>query len=111
MTVAALETEQAYRRCEQITRVAAANFYYGIRLLPRSKRYAMSAVYAFARRVDDIGDSGELDREHQLRALAAEREMVESLSAGESTGQMTPSQPGCITLCVATSCRRTRSAC
>ena len=36
----------------------AANFYYGIRLLPRGRRRAMCAVYAFARRIDDIGDGG-----------------------------------------------------
>jgi phytoene synthase len=48
--------ELAYRRCEQITRTEAKNFSYGIRLLPPEKRQALSAVYAFARRVDDIGD-------------------------------------------------------
>jgi phytoene synthase len=78
----AIEIEQAYRRCEQITRHEAANFYYGIRLLPSAKRHAMSAVYAFARRVDDIGDDGNMDREAQLAALATEREMVASLAAG-----------------------------
>jgi 15-cis-phytoene synthase len=46
----------SYRHCESLTRQAAANFYYGIRLLPREKRQATCAVYAFARRVDDIGD-------------------------------------------------------
>ena len=56
MTIAAIEAEYAYRQCERITRGSAANFYYGIRLLPRVKRQAMCAVYAFARRVDDIGD-------------------------------------------------------
>ncbi|GAA3366649.1 hypothetical protein GCM10020366_71040 [Saccharopolyspora gregorii] len=50
---------EAYRECERITRERARNFSYGIRLLPGPKRRALSAVYAFARRVDDIGD-GEL---------------------------------------------------
>jgi phytoene synthase len=80
MTAPALEVEYCCRRCEQITRAEAANFYYGIRLLPREKRWAMSAVYAFARRVDDIGDDGTLSAAEQLAALAAEREMLESLS-------------------------------
>src|SRR2546430_16508170 len=44
----------AYRRCEAITRRRAANFYYGIRLLPAEKRRAMSAAYAFARPGDGI---------------------------------------------------------
>jgi phytoene synthase len=48
--------DAAYRECEQITRREARNFSYGIRLLPPLKRRALSAVYAFARRIDDIGD-------------------------------------------------------
>ncbi|MDQ2804781.1 MAG: presqualene diphosphate synthase HpnD [Pseudomonadota bacterium] len=75
------EVEHAYLRCEQITRREAANFFYGIRLLPRPKRQAMSAVYAFARRVDDIGDGG-LDREAKLAALAAERDGLAALAGG-----------------------------
>jgi 15-cis-phytoene synthase len=46
----------AYAFCEEVTRREARNFYYGIRLLPRDKRLAMCAVYALARRIDDIGD-------------------------------------------------------
>jgi 15-cis-phytoene synthase len=46
----------AYRYCEIVTGQHARNFAYGIRLLPAAKRRALSAVYAFARRVDDIGD-------------------------------------------------------
>jgi phytoene synthase len=46
----------AYRECEEITRRQARNFSYGIRLLPPVKRRALSAVYATARRIDDIGD-------------------------------------------------------
>ncbi|MGI5241915.1 phytoene/squalene synthase family protein [Dactylosporangium sp. CA-139066] len=48
----------AYRRCEELTRREARNFFYGIRLLPVPKRRAMSAAYALARRIDDIGDDG-----------------------------------------------------
>ena len=68
-----METREAYRRCERLTRKAAANFFYGIRLLPADKRRAMSAVYAYARRVDDIGDGGlPADRKHaELRAVRA----------------------------------------
>jgi phytoene synthase len=49
----------AYRHCERIVRTRARNFSYGIRLLPPPKRRALSAVYAFARRIDDIGDGDE----------------------------------------------------
>ncbi len=47
----------AYKHCERITRSRARNFYYGIRLLPPRKRAAMCALYAMARRIDDVGDS------------------------------------------------------
>jgi phytoene synthase len=82
MTVAAIELDYAYRECEQITRREAANFYYGIRLLPRFKRQAMCAAYAFARRVDDIGDDGELDRAAQIQRLAYERNQLSALGDG-----------------------------
>jgi phytoene synthase len=82
MTMPALEVEYAYRACEDITRREAANFHYGIRLLPREKRQAMSAVYAFARRVDDIGDR-EGPAEPKLEELAAQRAMLASLGDGD----------------------------
>jgi phytoene synthase len=68
----AIEIDMAYRACEEITRREAANFFYGIRLLPRDKRRAMSAVYAFARRVDDIGD-GDDEQVAKLAALETAR--------------------------------------
>jgi phytoene synthase len=77
----AFEVDHAYRACEDITRVAAANFYYGIRLLPRDKRRAMSAVYAFARRVDDIGDGDDVGPA-KLAALDAERATLAAVGNG-----------------------------
>jgi 15-cis-phytoene synthase len=71
------DTAAAYRHCEQITRTEARNFSYGIRLLPPDKRRALSAIYAFARRVDDIGDgtlpaAEKLAQLDQARAAAAD---------------------------------------
>jgi 15-cis-phytoene synthase len=74
-----VSTALAYRQCESLTRHAAANFYYGIRLLPAPKRRAMCAVYAFARRVDDIGD-GTLDATEKLRRLDALARALAALS-------------------------------
>jgi len=68
----------AYGRCEAITRRRAGNFYYGIRLLPRDKRRAICAVYAFARRVDDIGD-GELEPARKLALLFDEERALSQL--------------------------------
>ena len=68
----ALSVEQAYAEVERITRRRARNFAYGIMLLPRPKRRAIAAVYAFAREVDDIADDPELP-------LANKRERLERL--------------------------------
>jgi phytoene synthase len=67
--------EFAYRTCEQITREQARNFSWGIRLLPAHKRGALSAVYAMARRIDDIGD-GTLPAEEKVRLLAQARDVA-----------------------------------
>ena len=75
---AAIEVRAAYQRCELITKSQARNFSYGIRLLPADKRRALSAVYAFARRVDDIGD-GSLPAADKLAALTAARSSVTAL--------------------------------
>jgi phytoene synthase len=65
--------EHAYHEVERITRKRARNFAYGIMVLPRPKRRAIAAIYAFARRVDDIAD-GELvpaEKRTELEALRA----------------------------------------
>jgi len=79
--VAPPTAEAAYRQCEQTTRREAANFYYGIRLLPPEKRRAMTAVYAFARQVDDVGD-GHLPTEEKVALLADSRAGVQRLRDG-----------------------------
>ncbi len=62
----------AYRECQRITDQQARNFAWGIRLLPTPKRSALSAVYAMARRIDDIGD-GSLPPAEKVRRLALAR--------------------------------------
>ena len=82
---------EAYSFCESVTRSRAANFYYGIRLLDGEKRRAMCAVYAFARRVDDIGD-GELERDEKRRLLEQAQSALAALeaSAYEPGGEPDP---------------------
>jgi phytoene synthase len=64
----------AFRYCEQITRAKARNFWYGIRLLPPVKREALCAVYAVARRVDDVADGtgSAPDRSARLERLRSD---------------------------------------
>jgi phytoene synthase len=52
----AAQLNSSYAHCRRITRAAARNFYYAIYLLPKPKRDALCALYAFMRRADDISD-------------------------------------------------------
>jgi phytoene synthase len=53
-----MTVQEAYAEVERITRREAKNFAYGIMVLPREKRQAIAAIYAFARWVDDVADGG-----------------------------------------------------
>jgi 15-cis-phytoene synthase len=70
----------AYAHCEVVTRDQARNFYYGIRLLPSDKRSVLCAVYALARRIDDIGD-GDLPTSEKLAQLKTLRAELGELGA------------------------------
>ncbi len=76
-----MNLQRAYAHCENVTRSRAANFYYGIRLLPPDRRRGLCAVYAMARRVDDIGDGG-LDDDGKLARLASVRSSLAEVSVG-----------------------------
>ncbi|HTZ43356.1 MAG TPA: squalene/phytoene synthase family protein [Jatrophihabitans sp.] len=73
------ELVAAFARTESITRAEARNFYYGIRLLPRAKRQALCAVYALARRIDDIGDGDQAPAELKLARLAEQDHQLAAL--------------------------------
>lgn len=95
-----MDADEAYARCEQITWEQARNFAYGIRLLPPAKRRALAAVYAYARRIDDIGD-GELPAKDKTEQLEAARQQVHALSAaaeGDTNGQLDDTDPVLIAL-------------
>jgi 15-cis-phytoene synthase len=63
-----MSVQEAYAEVERITRREAKNFAYGIMLLPREKRQAIAAIYAFARSVDDVAD-GDLPPEEKRAGL------------------------------------------
>ena len=88
-----MDVAAAYRHCEEITWSQARNFSYGIRLLPPDKRRALAAVYAFARRIDDIGD-GTLPPADKLAALAGARAGVIALATGHAPAGPGTQQPG-----------------
>jgi phytoene synthase len=59
----------AYSVCKGITRTAAKNFYYAFLVLPKRKRDALCAVYAFMRRCDDIADDANLSLPERRQKL------------------------------------------
>jgi len=73
-----MNIEDAYEWCERVTRREAKNFAYGIRLLRAPERQAMSAVYALARRIDDIGDGTDVP-EVKLADLQRVRKDIDDL--------------------------------
>lgn len=76
-----MRIEDAYAEVERITRERARNFAYGIMLLPRPKRRAIAAIYAFARLVDDVAD-GDLPAEEKYDRLAGLHAQVDSPGSG-----------------------------
>lgn len=67
------QVEASYDLCQRTARKAASSFYYSFLLLPRAKRRAMCALYAFLRKTDDLGDAeaGPSDMHSSARQRAA----------------------------------------
>ena len=78
-----MNTEQAYAETDRITRETARNFAWGIRVLPSPKRRAISALYAFARRVDDLADQDE-PAHAELEAWRSAAKALPALQDGDA---------------------------
>ena len=66
--------EESYARCIAVTKARAGNFHFAFRLLPGSQYRGICALYAFARRADDLSDDHpgrECIRAHLARWRAA----------------------------------------
>jgi squalene synthase HpnD len=73
---------------ERLVRRAGTSFYRGMKVLPRDRRAAMYAIYAYCRLVDDVADEpGPLA--DKLAGLAQWRQRVESLYAGCASDAVT----------------------
>ncbi len=79
------QLDVAYSVCRHIARSAAKNFYYGFAVLPRRKRNALSAVYAFMRRCDDITDDTSISPDERRNKLAEWLDRVHRALAGHPT--------------------------
>ncbi len=73
----------AYSVCRGITRTNAKNFYYAFLVLPKRKRQALCAVYAFMRRCDDIADDPNLSLEERRYKLDTWLDALHRVQQGE----------------------------
>jgi phytoene synthase len=80
-----LKLDAAYDKCTEIARRQAKNFYYAFLALPKHKRDAICAVYAFMRHADDLADDESRSREQRRADLAAWLSAWHSAAAGEPT--------------------------
>ncbi|HEV2194991.1 MAG TPA: squalene synthase HpnC [Candidatus Acidoferrum sp.] len=73
---------ESYEHCHRIARAAHSNFYYAFYLLPKPKRDALAALYAFMRLVDDVSDEGR-DLAAKQRGLARWRAALDQAITGQ----------------------------
>jgi len=78
------EIARSYDDCREVARAAASNFYYAFYLLPRPKRDALCALYAFMRLVDDVSDTPG-DLAEKRKGLARWRAALDAAVAGDTS--------------------------
>ena len=77
--------DEAYERCRAFTKSRASNFYYAFASLPKPKRRAIYAAYAFAGTVDDIADAAASPPEQQ-RGLTETHALLDAAYTGSGEG-------------------------
>lgn len=80
-----LQLRTAYGICRHTARSHAKNFYYGFLVLPRRKRDAISAVYAFMRHADDISDDPQLSSQAKRDKLEDWLDAMRRAVGGQAT--------------------------
>jgi squalene synthase HpnC len=83
VSVLGISTSRSYDECHRIARAAHSNFYYAFFLLPKPRRDALAALYAFMRLVDDVADEGN-DLAAKQRGLAKWRAAFDEAVTGHS---------------------------
>lgn len=72
------DLDASYAHCQRLARGAASNFYFSFLLLPRDKRRAMCALYAYLRHVDDLADDEDRLAELRNRELDVLTSVIQS---------------------------------
>lgn len=86
--------ENSFEYCSRLTKAQAGNFYFSFLTLPRPKRQAMCAIYAWMRRIDDLSDDAPSPEEARKSLDAWKLETHAQLegrgSAGHSDEKLWP---------------------
>ena len=79
------EVRESYAECNRIAKASKSSFYLAFFGLPKEKRNALCALYAFMRLIDDVSDeAGELEGKRQ--GLARWRAMLDEAVDGRTSG-------------------------
>ena len=84
--------DHSYEHCRHVARNATSNFYYAFYMLPRPKRDALCAIYAFMRLVDDVSDTAQgsnsavSERALKRAALSRWRGLLDQCVSGDTNG-------------------------
>lgn len=78
-----MNTKDAYAHCLALARSHYENFPVASLLIPRRRRGAVAAIYAFARTADDFADEGTLAPEERLARLADYGEKLDAIERGD----------------------------
>jgi phytoene synthase len=77
--------DEAYAVCRAVAKSKAKNFYYAFVALPKPRRNAICAIYAFMRQADDLADDESLPREERRLRLEAWVAEWRSVQGGADT--------------------------
>ncbi len=91
-TTAAGSLRQAYAACEALARSHYENFPVASMLLPKAMRPHIAAVYAFARRADDMADEGSASPVDRRAALEAWRRRLHDAVGGATASGSAPDE-------------------
>ena len=80
--------ERAYAECRAIAKREAKNFYYSFVALPKPRRDAICAIYAFMRQADDLSDDESVSREERRVRLSAWLGAWHAASRGGETSDL-----------------------
>lgn len=82
MTAVSTPADEARRLAQETVKRSGTSFGAGMAILPKERREAMHAIYAFCRDVDDIADDEGMSREERLRRLSDWRSEIDRLYEG-----------------------------